>query len=148
MNGLKASYQQKGHFNLEYGEIRLLNFKKRIGNKGESIAEEYLKQKGYKIIQRNYRCRFGEIDIIAKDGNTVVFTEVRTKQNNNFGSPQESITPAKIEKISKASLSFIQEKKMAGFSYRFDLIAITFSQGRQNIEHIENAFMPSNGYMF
>ncbi|MGB9594865.1 MAG: YraN family protein [Candidatus Poribacteria bacterium] len=148
MSESKASYQQKGHFDLEYGVTRLLNFKKLVGNKGESIAEDYLKQKGYKIIQKNYRCRFGEIDIIAKDQDTIVFVEVRTKQNDNFGSPQDSITPAKIEKISKTSLSFIQEKKFAGFSYRFDFIAITFSQGKPNIEHIENAFIPIDRYMF
>lgn len=148
MKGSKASCQQKGFFNPEYGVIGLLNFKKLVGNKGENIAESYLKQKGYKIIQKNYRCRFGEIDIIAKDNDTIVFAEVRTRRNDNFGSPQDSITPAKIEKISKTSLYFIQEKKLEGFSYRFDFIAITFSQGKPNIEHIENAFMPSNRYMF
>lgn len=128
--------------------MNLLNFKKLVGNKGESIAEDYLKRKGYKIIRKNYRCRFGEVDIIARDNDTIVFIEVRTKQNDNFGSPQDSITPAKIEKISKTSLSFIQEKKLTGFSYRFDFIAITFPQGKPNIEHIENAFVPSNRYMF
>jgi len=126
----------------------LSDFRKRVGNKGESIAEDYLKQKGYKIIHRNYRCRFGEIDIIAKDDDTIVFTEVRTKQNDNFGSPQDSITSTKIDKIAKTALSFIQEKKLTGYSYRFDFIAVKFSQGRPNIEHIENAFVLNGGYMF
>jgi len=126
----------------------LSDFRKRVGNKGESIAEDYLKQKGYKIIHRNYRCKFGEIDIIAKDDDTIVFTEVRTKRNDNFGSPQDSITSTKIDKISKTALSFIQEEKLTGYSYRFDFIAITFSQGKPNIEHIENAFVLNGGYMF
>jgi putative endonuclease len=126
--------------------IKLSDFRKQVGNKGESLAEDYIKRKGYKIIQRNYRCRLG--DIIAKDDDTIVFIEVRTKQNENFGSPQDSVTSTKINKISKTALSFIQEKNLSGFSYRFDFIAITFSQGKPNIEHIENAFMPSGRYMF
>ena len=128
--------------------IKLSDFKKQVGNKGESLAENYIKRKGYKIIQRNYRCRLGEIDIIAKDDDTIVFIEVRTKQNENFGSPQDSVTSTKISKISKTALRFIQEKNLSGFSYRFDFIAITFSQGKPNIEHIENAFMPNGRYMF
>jgi putative endonuclease len=126
----------------------LSDYKKQIGNKGESLAEDYIKRKGYEVIHRNYRCKLGEIDIIAKDGDTIVFIEVRTKQNENFGSPQDSVTSTKISKISKTALSFIQEKNLSGYSYRFDFIAITFSQGKPNIEHIENAFMPSGRYMF
>jgi putative endonuclease len=126
----------------------LSDYRKQVGNKGESLAEDYIKRKGYKIIQRNYRCRLGEIDIIAKDDDTIVFIEVRTKQNENFGSPQDSVTSTKINKISKTALRFIQEKNLSGYSYRFDFIAITFSQGKPNIEHIENAFMPSGRYMF
>ena len=133
---------------LDVGVIRLSDFRKQVGNKGESLAEDYIKRKGYKIIQRNYRCRLGEIDIIAKDDDTIVFIEVRTKQNENFGSPQDSVTSTKMSKISKTALSFIQEKNLSGFSYRFDFIAITFSQGKPNIEHIENAFIPNGRYMF
>ncbi len=124
------------------------DFRKQVGNRGESLAEDYIKRKGYKIIHRNYRCKLGEIDIIAKDGDTIVFIEVRTKQNENFGSPQDSVTSTKISKISKTALNFIQEKNLSGYSYRFDFIAITFSQGKPNIEHIENAFMPNGRYMF
>ena len=127
---------------------KLSDYRKQVGNKGESLAEDYIKRKGYKIIQRNYRCRLGEIDIIAKDDDTIVFIEVRTKQNENFGSPQGSVTSTKKSKISKTALSFIQEKNLSGYSYRFDFIAITFSQGKPNIEHIENAFMPNGRYMF
>ena len=128
--------------------IGLSDFRKQVGNKGESLAEDYIKRKGYNIIQRNYRCRLGEIDIIAKDDDTIVFIEVRTKQNENFGTPQDSVTSTKMSKISKTALSFIHEKNLSGFSYRFDFIAITFSQGKPNIEHIENAFMPNGRYMF
>jgi len=133
---------------LDIGVIRLSDYKKRVGNKGESIAEDYLKRKGYEIIHRNYRCRLGEIDIIAKDDDTIVFIEVRTKQNRNYGTPQDSVTPMKMDKISKTALSFIQGKNLTGFSYRFDFIAVTYSQGKPNIEHIENAFVPSGRYMF
>jgi len=75
--------------------------KSRSGDKGEKLAENFLKRKGYNIIQRNYRCKLGEIDIIAELDDVIVFVEVRTKRTESFGIPQYSITSSKIGKITK-----------------------------------------------
>jgi putative endonuclease len=125
-------------------------FKKQVGDKGEDIAADFLKDKGYNIIQRNYRCRYGEIDIIAEHDRTIIFAEVRTRRTETFGSPQGSITSSKIDKISKTALCYIQEKNLIEQACRFDVIAITYSKGSQkpNIIHIENAFEISRKYMY
>jgi putative endonuclease len=124
--------------------------RKELGAKGEKLAAKYLKRKGYKIIQRNYTCKLGEIDIIAERDRTIVFAEVRTKQTEKFGPPQYSITAAKRRQISRAALCYIRENKLVGQSCRFDVIAITFSSEsrRPRIEHIENAFELSRRYTY
>jgi len=129
---------------------RLLGYKKQVGDKGEKYAEDFLKRKGYNIIQRNYRCKLGEIDIIAEYDNTIVFVEVRTKRTESFGIPQYSITSGKMSRITKTALSYIQEKELFERSCRFDVIAITFPQKSKvpNIEHIENAFELDRKYMY
>ena len=128
----------------------MINYKKQVGDKGEKLAEDFLKRKGYNIIQRNYRCKLGEIDIIAEQDNVIVFVEVRTKQTESFGLPQYSITSGKMNRITKSALCYIQEKELYERSCRFDVIAITFSQDsrKPNIEHIENAFELSRNYMY
>jgi len=128
----------------------LLNYKKQVGDKGEKLAEDFLKRKGFNIIQRNYRCKLGEIDIIAEQDDVIVFVEVRTKRTESFGIPQSSITSGKISRITKTALSYIQEKELFDRSCRFDVIAITFPQKSKepNIEHIENAFEMNRMYMY
>lgn len=123
-------------------------FRKQVGDKGEDTASDFLMNKGYKIIQRNYRCMYGEVDIIAEYDEAIIFVEVRTRRSNSFGTPQDSITPSKINKISKTALCYIQEKCFSDRSCRFDVIAITYSKGIQNITHIENAFGLSNEYSY
>ena len=126
----------------------MLDPRKEVGAKGEKLAAKFLKRKGYTIIQRNYRCKLGEIDIIAEQDRTIVFVEVRTKQTERFGPPQYSITSGKRWQISKAALYYIKEKRLVERSCRFDVIAVTFSSGsrRPEIEHIENAFQLSRRY--
>ncbi len=124
--------------------------RKELGVKGEKLAAKFLRRRGYKIIQRNYRCKLGEIDIIAERDGTIVFVEVRTRQTEEFGPPQYSITAAKRNQISRVALCYIREKNLVGQSCRFDAIAITFSPGsrRPEIEHIENAFELSRRYIY
>lgn len=86
---------------------------KQIGDKGEDRAEEYLKSLGYEIFERNFRTRFGEIDIIARDGEALCFVEVKTKSNSQFGSPAEMITPKKLEKIIRTAKHYLQEKELS-----------------------------------
>ena len=124
--------------------------RKELGGKGEKLSARLLKRKGYKIVQRNYRCKLGEVDIIAKREKTLVFVEVKTRQTAEFGPPQYAVTGAKKKQISKAALSYIREKKLTEQGCRFDVIAVTFSpeSRKPKIEHIENAFELSRRYTY
>ncbi|MBN1383583.1 MAG: YraN family protein [Elusimicrobia bacterium] len=108
-----------------------------IGRSGESLAEKFLKKSGYKIIEKNFRTKFGEIDIISEYRNTIVFVEVRTRKNSDFGVPQLSVNIHKQRRLSLAALTFIK-KNLLNSDYRFDIIAICSNK----IEHIKNAFVP------
>lgn len=112
---------------------------KALGNEGESIAVEYLKKRGYKILHRNYMTPVGEADIVAEDGDTVVFVEVKTRKDDSFGRPFEAVNHRKQEKLKKVSLYFLKQKKQE-LSVRFDVISIILADGRPEIEHIEGAF--------
>lgn len=96
---------------------------KEIGDRGEDQAEDVLKKEGYRIINRNFRTRFGELDIIAKDGETMVFVEVKKKSSDMYGSAAEMVTPGKIWKITKMANSYIQETRYPG-DWRIDVVAI------------------------
>ena len=128
----------------------MLDSRKELGAKGEKLAAKFLRRKGYRIVQRNYKCKLGEIDIVAQIDGMFAFVEVRTRSTEEFGPPQYSITAAKRKQITKAALSYIREKKLAGQSCRFDVIAVTFSpeSRRPKIEHIENAFELSRRYTY
>jgi len=106
---------------------------KTIGDKGEDIAVEFLENLGFEIIARNWRNRFGEIDIIAKDNDTLVFIEVKAKSSNMFGTPGEMITTKKINKIKNAALIYIKENNYDG-PWRIDAVLIL----DKKLEHIEN----------
>ncbi len=108
--------------------------KKEIGVEGEEIAVKSLKRKGYKIVQRNYRCKLGEIDIIAERNGVLIFVEVKTKRTNDFGPPQYAVTPAQRDQISKSALCYIKEKGLTEQSCRFDVITINFSPGSNKSE--------------
>jgi putative endonuclease len=112
-----------------------------VGICGEKAACEFLKKKGYKIIQRNFRCRLGEIDIVAEKKDCLVFVEVRTKTSRDFGSPEESVTSSKKDKIISTALAYINILKQAPESWRIDFIAVELEQDghTSRIELIENA---------
>ena len=112
----------------------------RTGKKGEDIAVAYLKSAGYRIIERNYKCLFGEIDIVAKDGNTVVFVEVKSRKSEEFGDPQVAVGLEKQKKISKISLNYLEEKKIYPCNARFDVVAIKMLPSGNKVELIQNAF--------
>ena len=109
-----------------------------VGKKGEDIATKYLEKKGYKIIERNWHySKNAEIDIIAEYKKEIVFIEVKTRTNLNFGHPFESITKAKVQKIHKAIYAYIKSAKKESSSFRFDGIAI-IGLDSPTIEHIQN----------
>jgi putative endonuclease len=112
----------------------------RTGKKGENIAVAYLKSNGYRIVERNYKCLFGEIDIVAKDGDTVVFIEVKSRKSEEFGDPQVAVGLEKQKKISKISLKYLEEKHLYPCNARFDVVAIKMLPSGNKVELIQNAF--------
>lgn len=115
--------------------------RKEVGALGEKLAADYLKKRGYKIIERNFRCREGEIDIIAKQGEYLVFVEVRTKKSSDFGTPEESITPIKSKRLVTLANIYLQNCSSLPQSWRIDVIAVELKPDGKlsRLEHIENA---------
>ena len=118
----------------------MLNQKQQFGKESESLAVKYLKKKGYKILEENFRTNLGEIDIIAKDKDTVVFVEVKARKTDLFGAPTLSVTHSKQKKISMVALSYLKKKKMMDTRARFDVVSITYEEQKPKIEIIVNAF--------
>jgi putative endonuclease len=113
----------------------------RVGNRGEELAAAFLERNGIAVIERNYRCKGGEVDIVAKDGNTLVFIEVKSRKNLAYGVPQLAVTPFKQRQISKAALTWLGRNHQHEKPARFDVIAILLdSEYQHRIEHIRNAF--------
>jgi putative endonuclease len=108
---------------------------------GEKLAREFLQKRGFSILQANYRRREGEIDIIARDEDMVAFVEVRTKRSLEFGSPEESITPGKMEKLRTLAARYCQEHPELPPSWRIDVVAVDLDKSNKpvRIELIENA---------
>lgn len=107
-----------------------------IGEKGEFYAREFLKNKGYEILFKNWRHKRSEIDIIAKDKNCVVFVEVKTRNNTAFGKPEEFVDKRKIKKMQETADAYIEQFNWHG-ELRFDIIAI---EKNNKILHFEDAF--------
>lgn len=110
--------------------------KKRIGKLGEDLAVIYLKRIGYKILERNFRCRVGEVDIIAKDVEEIVFIEVKTRTNNTYGEPSEAVDYIKKEHIIKTANYYLYKNKLYNKSIRFDVIEV-FLSNKFHINHIK-----------
>ena len=113
-----------------------------IARVGESLAAEHLKARGCKILAQNYRARRGEIDIIVRDGEFIVFVEVKTRRSLRFGLPQEAVTIQKQRQISKVALAYLQAQNLLDAPCRFDVIAIHLSPQLEllKLEQIESAF--------
>ncbi len=111
---------------------------KTVGEKGEETACSYLKNLGWTILERNFRySRVSEIDIIAKDNDTIVFVEVKTRTSANFGHPFEAINKNKLLNIFKAGLSYLQKTKEHYKRYRIDIISV-LGKDKPEIEHLKN----------
>jgi len=111
----------------------------RLGKTGESIARAYLEKKGYDIIEQNYRTKYAEIDLIAKKNNILVFVEVRTKTNEQYGTPEETINQKKLRKLYSNANAYVGFKKWEG-QFRIDAICIVLDSSKnvKRIEHYEN----------
>lgn len=110
--------------------------KKLLGRTGEKIAIEFLKKRGYNIIEKNYKTRIGEIDIIATDKDAIVFVEVKTRKSDAFGHGAEAVDNRKQEKYFKVAAEYLQKNDKADVPCRFDVIEL--QDGK--INHIQNAF--------
>ena len=110
------------------------------GKKGEAVAAKFLKKNGYKILAKNYRKPYGEIDIIAQKGENVAFVEVKTRKNDLYGTPSEFVTAKKQTRIKKAAYTYIQENELDK-EFTFDIIEVYLDRGKtEKINHIINAF--------
>ncbi|MCF8243160.1 MAG: YraN family protein [Melioribacteraceae bacterium] len=116
--------------------------KKSIGKIGEDIAAKYLTEQGFDILERNYFYGHGEIDIVAMEGEDLVFVEVKTRRNREFGDPEYAITPAKQRQIRKIAEAYLYERDVEDTECRFDVIAIITPDGKklEYFNHLKHAF--------
>jgi len=105
------------------------------------MARNFLQEKGYRILESNYRCPFGEIDIVAQDGDETVFVEVRTRQSTSYGTPEESLTLAKQQRLLAASQEYLQRYSMSGVDCRIDLVSVRIGPDSPvpSIDHLRHA---------
>lgn len=115
--------------------------RKETGNLGEKLVRDHLKKRHHRILETNYNCTYGEIDIISKQKDTLVFTEVRTKTGSDFGTPEESITRTKRGRMRSCALYYLQTHENPGKTWRIDVAAVEMDKNGKpsRIEFIENA---------
>jgi putative endonuclease len=111
-----------------------------LGKKGEALAIAQLKVLNYKILERNFKCSLGEIDIVARDRSTLVFIEVKTRATKDFGGPAAAVNERKQRQLSKVALAYLKQRKLFDVPARFDVVAIELLQASPRIEVIRNAF--------
>lgn len=119
----------------------MLNRRQLLGKHGENDAAKFLVAKGYKIIERNFRCRYGEIDIIACEKSIVVFVEVKTRSNRNYGSAASAVTLKKQRQISRVAQHYLITKNMTNSEARFDVVEVMkIKHEDPELNHLVNAF--------
>ena len=115
--------------------------KRARGIRGEDLAVTYLKKKGYKVIERNYRCQWGEIDLIARDGKTLIFVEIKSRSSSDFGLPQDAVDRFKQEKLIHAAKAYMAEHHLQEtIPARFDVVAVQLTPSGPEMELIKDAF--------
>lgn len=113
---------------------------RKAGETGEDIALFHLQRRGYTIVNRNYTCVIGEIDIVAMNEGEIVFVEVKSRRSRAFGTPAEAVTAAKQKKISKTALYYLKERNMLDRPARFDVVTVTMEKDKPIVEIFQNAF--------
>ncbi len=114
--------------------------KRDLGRQGEAIAEQFLCARHYMVIERNYRCPYGEIDLVMQDRKTLVFVEVRSHTGTTFGDPLESVTLRKQRQIAKAASHYVLRHQIENRPLRFDVIGVQWENGASRVTHIPGAF--------
>jgi len=112
-----------------------------LGKKGEELAAQYLKEKGYKILETNWRFGHNELDLVAEDGDTLVVVEVKTRQSNALGDPEMAVTREKQRSIIRSANAYVKWKQR-NIEVRFDIISILAHGEKVSINHIPDAFYP------
>jgi putative endonuclease len=110
------------------------------GKEGEKIAAAFLKKNGYRIMEINFRCPIGEIDIVAKEKDYLVFVEVKTRKSMELGYPEQAVGIRKQKKMSQLALWYMQKRKIADTNARFDVVAVTLIPEKNEVKLIKNAF--------
>jgi len=113
-----------------------------LGERGERAAAHYLKRRGYKIVFSRHRLRYGEVDVIALDGQTVVFVEVKTRRNVSHQRPAEAVDAKRQGRLTRAALAFLKSHGLLEYACRFDVMEVVWPEGqrRPTMEHLKNAF--------
>ena len=117
-----------------------MDHRQSLGRRGEDLACSELEKRGYVIVDRRFRTRCGELDIVARDGGVLVFIEVKARSGINFGTPFESVTWKKRQRLSQMAASYLFVRRLAGVACRFDVVAVVERQGMQTIELLRGAF--------
>ena len=123
---------------------------KSLGDRGEDAAARYLKRQGMRILERGHDSKLGELDIIAVDGRTVVFVEVKTRSSDDAGHPAKAIDDRKQRRMTQAALAYLKSKRLLQTAARFDVVAVTWPESARKplIEHYKNAFAPVGAGQF
>src|SRR5215510_15511583 len=130
-------------------EGRMRSWRRWRGQHGEQMAVQFLQHQGYRILHQNYRCRGGEVDIVAWDGSTLVFIEVKTKGQTVFGAPQAMVDARKQKKIAHVAMVYVQQHQLQDINIRFDVVAITLLPGMPpEMTHVLAAFTPSSHFLY
>src|SRR5215467_859946 len=131
------------------GEWRMRSWRRWRGQQGEQMAVQFLQRQGYRILHQNYRCRGGEVDIVAWDGPTLVFIEVKTKGQALFGAPQAMVDARKQQKIVHVAMVYVQQHQLQDVNLRFDVVAIALLPDLPpEVTHVPGAFTPSSHFLY
>ncbi len=109
----------------------------KLGDWGEELAVRFLEERGYKVISTKYRCAYGEVDIVAMDGEELVFVEVRTRSPGNFGTPEESVSAHKLRRLMATCQDYLQKSGQEAVNWRVDLISVRLEKGRSRTPKVE-----------
>jgi putative endonuclease len=121
-------------------EPRVHSFNKQKGSDGELIAYRYLRRQGYRIVSRNYRKRFGEVDLIGWDGETLAFIEVKARTNQVRGRPEEAVHTGKQRQICRVAREYRSRHRLHDINYRFDIVTVEGLAGQQRVDLLKGAF--------
>jgi putative endonuclease len=113
---------------------------KQVGRRGEARAARFLRKQGYRILTRGFRTRYGEVDIIAREGPVLCFIEVKTRTQPEFGSPAEAVTPAKTRRLAQSAQLYLAKQKLGEVPVRFDVVAVVESAAGVECELFRGAF--------